>query len=133
MAKGKEESGTTMLTFSDGKPKLTPEVVGADVAVLTFAELNREVKTRVGSADVIVFKEYPDHWWYVNTTSLKRIAAKYGFDYAKWRGKQIVLFAHSGTVVGSNKGTVTFWAADPGQAKGEESWDALLRQAKRAK
>lgn len=136
MAKAKEAEapqGGTILSFSDGKPKLTPEVVGADVAVLTFARLERNVKTRVGSADVITFKEYPEHWWYANTTSLKRIAAKYGMDFSKWADKKVVLFAHSGTVVGSNKGTVTFWAADPALAKGDESWDALLRQAKRSK
>lgn len=134
MARGKAAAAgsSTTLSFTEGKPKLTPDVIGADVAVLTFAGLQRGVKTRVGEADVITFKEYPEHWWYVNTTSLKRIAAKYGLDYSKWTNKQVVVFAHNSAVPGSGKATVTLWAADPDQSKGDESWDALLKQAKKA-
>ncbi len=123
---------STTLTFSEGKPKLTPDVIGADVAVLTFKGLERGVKTRVGEADVITFAEYPDHWWYVNTTSLKRIAAKYGLDYAKWANKPVVVFAHNSAIPGSGKATVTLWAADPALAKGDESWDMLLKEARKA-
>ena len=137
MARGTTEQpgksdDNTVLSFNEGKAKLTPEVLGVDVAVLTFQSLRRDAQTRIGPSDVITFAEYPDNWWYVNTTSLKRIAAKYGLDYSKWVGKPVVLFAHRGAVVGSGKPTTTFWAADPAQEKGDESWDALLKQAKKA-
>ena len=95
--------GTT-LTFKQGKPKLDPGIIGGDVAVLTFLELQRDVKTRVGPADVMTFKEYPEHGWYANVTSLKRIATVYGADYSKWAGKPIVLIAVQSAVVGT--GTV---------------------------
>src|SRR5713101_2309427 len=108
MARGQQQESTT-LTFSEGKPKLTPDVIGADVAVLTFQSLTRNVKTRVGDADVIVFKEFPDHWWFVNTTSLKRIALKYGMDYAKWDGKSIVVYAKASSIPGTGKPTTTLW------------------------
>lgn len=132
MARGQQGSGSTVLTFNEGKPKLTADVIGADVAILTFESLTRNVKTRVGDADVIVFKEYPEHWWFVNTTSLKRIAAKYGLDYAKWAVKPIVVFAKSSSIPGSGKPTTTLWAADPDQSKGDESWDVLVKEARKA-
>lgn len=133
MARGQQAAGGTTLTFSEGKPKLTPDIIGADVAVLTFQSLTRGVKTRVGDADVIVFKEFPDHWWFVNTTSLKRIAAKYGLDFSKWDAKPIVVYAKASSIPGSGKPTTTLWAADPSVAKGDESWDALLKEARKAK
>ena len=121
----------TMLKFSEGKPKLTPEVLGADVAILTFESMERGVDTKVGPADVITFKEFPDNWWYVNTTSLKRIAARYGLDYSTWVGKPVVEFTHYGNEP-SGKKAVTLWAADPEEKKGPESWDALEKEAKKA-
>jgi len=125
-------SENTTLTFNKGVPKLTPDIIGGDVAVLTFQSLAREQKTRVGPADVITFKEYPDHGWYVNVSSLKRIAQVYGADYSKWIGEPIVLIRRSGFVVGTSTPSNTLWAANPAEdAEPRESWTKLLAAAKR--
>lgn len=124
----------TIITFKSGRPKLTPDVLGADAAVLTIAEFCRNQQTRIGAADVIIFKEFPQHGWYANTTSLKAIASVYGPDYSKWTGKQVPLEARVGTVVGSSKQTKTLWCAgavgsnDPFD---KALWDKAVRSAKK--
>lgn len=123
----------TMITFKSGQPKLTPDVLGADAAVLTIQEFRRNQQTRIGAADVIIFKEFPNHGWYANTTSLKAIAGVYGPDYSKWAGKKVPLEARRSTVVGSSKETKTLWCAgavsanDPFERK---LWDKALRSAR---
>lgn len=124
----------TMITFKSGAPKLSPDVIGADRAVLTIQDFRRNVKTRIGDSDVIIFKEFPNHGWYVNTTSLKAIAAVYGPDYSKWIGKLVPIERRDSTVVGSQKQTQTLWCAgavssnDPFDRK---LWDKALKSAKK--
>lgn len=132
---GKADQGTgTVLSFNEGLPKLDPRIIGADVAVLTFQELRRAVQTRVGEADVIVFKEYPQHGWYVNRTSLRRIALKYGNDYSKWMGQSIIIYVRDSAVPGTGQPTRTLWAANPEEnALARESWDKLAKAAKAKK
>jgi hypothetical protein len=127
-------SQDTMITFKSGQPKLTPDVLGADAAVLTITEFRRNQQTRIGAADVVVFKEFPQHGWYANTTSLKAIAAVYGPDYSKWIGKQVPLEARSSTVVGSQKQTRTLWCAGAVSSNDpfdKALWDKALRGARR--
>lgn len=127
-------SQDTIITFKSGQPKLTPDVLGADAAVLTIAEFRRNQQTRIGAADVIVFKEFPQHGWYTNTTSLKAIAAVYGPDYSKWIGKLVPVEARAGNVVGSSKPSRTLWCAgciDANTPFDRALWDKTLRSAKR--
>ena len=124
----------TIITFKSGQPKLTPDVLGADAAVLTIAEFRRNQQTRIGAADVIIFKEFPQHGWYANTTSLKAIVGVYGPDYSKWIGKQVPLEARSGNVVGSSKQTTTLWCAGAVSANDpfdKALWDKAVRSAKK--
>ncbi|MGH8906842.1 MAG: hypothetical protein ACRD0K_10085 [Egibacteraceae bacterium] len=126
------DNGTT-LTFNEGKAKLTPEVTNnAAVLVLTFRELRRNVETRMGPANVIITDEYPDHGFYANVTSLRRIAALYGNDYSKWTGRQIVLVMMNVQRVGTTQMTNTYWAADTADdAEPRYSWARLLKEATR--
>lgn len=127
-------SQDTIITFKSGQPKLTPEVLGADAAVLTIQEFRRNQQTRIGAADVIIFKEFPQHGWYANTTSLKAIANVYGPDYSKWAGKVVPLEARSGNVVGSSKQTKTLWCAGAVSANDpfdKALWDKAVRSAKK--
>lgn len=127
-------SQDTMITFKSGAPKLGPDVIGADSAVLTIAEFKRNVKTRIGDADVIVFAEFPNHGWYANTTSLKAIAAVYGPDYSKWAGKKVPVEVRESTIVGSSKATRTLWCAGAVSANDpfdRALWDKALKAAKR--
>lgn len=124
----------TMIEFKSGSPKLTPDIIGADSAVLTIQEFKRNQKTRIGEADVLVFAEFPGHGWYANTTSLKAIAAVYGPDYSAWKGKKVPLEARNSTVVGSSKATKTLWCAGAVSANDpfdRALWDKALRAAKR--
>ncbi len=127
-------SKDTMIEFKSGSPKLTPDIIGADSAVLTIQEFKRNQKTRIGEADVIVFAEFPGHGWYANTTSLKAIAAVYGPDYSLWKGKKVPLEVRESTIVGSSKATRTLWCA--GAVSSNEPferalWDKALRGARR--
>lgn len=124
----------TMIEFKSGSPKLTPDIIGADAAVLTIQEFRRNVKTRIGNSDVLVFAEFPGHGWYVNTTSLKAIAEVYGPDYSKWTGKKVPLEKRKSTIVGSSKPTETLWCAGAVSANDpfdRALWDKALRGAKR--
>jgi hypothetical protein len=124
----------TMITFKSGAPKLSPAAIGADSAVLTIQDFKRNVKTRIGDSDVIVFKEFPNHGWYVNTTSLKAIAAVYGPDYSKWTGKLVPIEVRESTIVGSQKATRTLWCAGAVSSNDpfdRALWDKALKAAKR--
>lgn len=127
-------SKDTMIEFKSGSPKLTPDIIGADSAVLTIQEFKRNQKTRIGEADVIVFAEFPSQGWYANTTSLKAIAAVYGPDYSLWKGKKVPLEVRESTVVGSSKSTRTLWCAGAVSANDpfdRALWDKAIRSAKR--
>jgi hypothetical protein len=123
----------TMIEFKSGSPKLTPDILGADAAVLTIKEFKRNVKTRIGDANVIIFEEFPDHGWYANTTSLKAVAAVYGPDFSKWPKKQIPVEVRDSSVVGSGKGTRTVWAAGAqlNEAFNRSAWDKAVKGAKK--
>lgn len=123
----------TMITFKSGAPKLSPDVLGADAAVLTIAELRRNVKTRIGESDVIVFIEFPNHGWYVNTTSLKAIASVHGPDYSKWANKLVPIEVRNSSIVGSGKATRTLWCAGstPDSPLDRALWDKALKAAKK--
>ena len=123
-----------MIEFKSGSPKLSPDVLGADKAVLTIREFRRNQKTRIGDADVLVFAEFPGHGWYANTTSLKAIAHVYGADYSKWVGKKVPVEVRQSTIVGSSKATRTLWCA--GCVSANEPferalWDKALKSVKK--
>lgn len=123
-----------VISFKSGAPKLTPEILGADSAVLTIKEFRSNQKTRIGDANVIVFEEFPEHGWYVNTTSLKAIVAVYGADTGRWPKKALVpVEVRNSSVVGSSKSTKTLWAvgAQLNEPFNRAEWDKAVRSAKK--
>lgn len=122
----------TIISFKSGQPKLTPDILGADAAVLTIMEFKRDQQTRIGAANVVIFEEFPQHGWYANTTSLKAIAQVYGPDYSKWAGKRVPLEVRNSTVVGTSKQTRTLWCAgSSSDGFDEAAWNKALKAAKK--
>ncbi|MEE8177714.1 MAG: hypothetical protein V3T65_06945 [Acidobacteriota bacterium] len=74
------------------QPKLTPEVVGTDRAVLTVMEAHTGITTGDGrKAAFLSFREFPDHVLWLNKSGITRLVEQLGENDEDWLGQLVPL------------------------------------------
>lgn len=117
---GQGGAGINLADFNQQRPALRAEHVNGDVAVLTIAgtevfDIRGEDGPRKSLK--VTFKEYPEHAYWPNYTSLKHLVSGLGANDADWVGKRIPLEKVTSENPNTREETVRLWVCEP------STWD----------
>lgn len=108
-------------------PKLTPEMLEGDAAVLTLTHAERvevddnESKTGKRVVWAMKFEETEEHVLYLNKTQLEYMVAVYGDESDHWIGKPVAVERHTSEF--GKKKFDKVWVCAP------ESWASIFSEA----